>query len=385
MNQSKRVHEVSLVHPIMMGSLRASLRQLWRNGGFDRRYLSTVVTSLFGSALLKPLRGVEAWRFGRKIAATNLPPAPVFIIGHARSGTTLLHELLATDRRFAYVSTLHAMMPHTFLTVSRSRAMSSLFAKLLPATRPMDNMLMGPELPQEEEYALSALTHASYCGEYFLRTASADFDRYVLFAEIAPAEREAWKTAYLRVLKQVAYAMQGRTLLLKNPYNTARIATLLEMFPDARFIHIYRNPYVVYPSFVHTIRKLSEELGLQDISEDALHEHAFRVYEKTMRKFWETRDLIPADNLVEVRYETLELNPLQELERIYSRLRLGDFQHARPGIDTYLASRHGYRKNRYEVDAALARRIGERCGWIVDKLLYGAPELARGSSSPVAV
>jgi Sulfotransferase family len=57
----------------------------------------------------------ERRRFGRRIDATQLQP-PLFILGHYRSGTTHLHNLLALDPQFAAPTFFQALNPHTFLS-----------------------------------------------------------------------------------------------------------------------------------------------------------------------------------------------------------------------------------------------------------------------------
>src|SRR5687768_18104609 len=45
--------------------------------------------------------------------------------------------------------------------------------------------------------------------------------------------------------------------ILKSPPHTCRVPTLLRLFPDARFVHIVRDPYAVYPSTLHLWRILA--------------------------------------------------------------------------------------------------------------------------------
>ena len=53
--------------------------------------------------------------FGRKIARTKIQDDPIFVIGHWRSGTTLLHELLVLDGRHTYSDTYTCFTPQHFL------------------------------------------------------------------------------------------------------------------------------------------------------------------------------------------------------------------------------------------------------------------------------
>ena len=57
--------------------------------------------------------------------------------------------------------------------------------------------------------------------------------------------------------------------MLKSPTHTARVRTILEVFPDAKFIHIVRDPLVLFPSTVRLWKSLSEVQGFQIPRDDA--------------------------------------------------------------------------------------------------------------------
>src|SRR5262249_48308178 len=53
--------------------------------------------------------------YGRSVSRTSIRRAPIFIIGHWRTGTTLLHEMLIRDPRHAFPTTFECLSPHHFL------------------------------------------------------------------------------------------------------------------------------------------------------------------------------------------------------------------------------------------------------------------------------
>ena len=59
---------------------------------------------------------------------------------------------------------------------------------------------------------------------------------------------DGWKKEYLQTIKYITFKSKGKQLVLKSPPNTERICLLLQMFPQAKFIYIYRNPYHMYYS-----------------------------------------------------------------------------------------------------------------------------------------
>lgn len=90
---------------------------------------------------------------------TQLKQPPVFIIGHWRTGTTLLHELLILDPRHNFPNTYQCLEPNHFLLTEKF--FKSYFNFLLPTRRPMDNMEAGWDKPQEDEFALCMMGQPS--------------------------------------------------------------------------------------------------------------------------------------------------------------------------------------------------------------------------------
>ena len=80
---------------------------------------------------------IERRRYDSKLADVTVPP-PIFLLGHWRSGTTHLHNLMAVDQRWSYPNNYHSLYPHVFLT---SEAINSrLLQPFMPPRRPMDNV-----------------------------------------------------------------------------------------------------------------------------------------------------------------------------------------------------------------------------------------------------
>ena len=91
---------------------RAWLRLLARNRfAVDFRLwpVAMVITGL--SVVNTVLALVQSIVFGRKIARTEIREPPIFVIGHWRCGTTLLHRLLVRDERFAFPTTYDCFAP----------------------------------------------------------------------------------------------------------------------------------------------------------------------------------------------------------------------------------------------------------------------------------
>ena len=359
-------------HPLATGALSNTVKLLWDNGGIDGRFIFRALNILLSNLLLAPFRMVEISKWADRVEKTQIREPPIFIIGTWRSGTTYLHNLMIQDGHLGFVSTLQAFCPD--LCIESSKILVPIFRRLLPIKRPMDNMSMALEYPQEEEYAVGNLSPYSFYHGYFLpRKMSSLFDT-LSFEECNDGIKNAWKHAYLTVLKKATLIMKGKRMVLKNPLNTSRIHVLLEMFPDAKFIFLYRNPYVIYPSLLNTFSRLIGAYQLESISTPRIEEYVFSFYEKMMRTYWSTRESIPPGHLAEVRFEEFENDPLAGVERIYKELRLPGFGNAKDKIEKYIVSQDGYEKNHYAVSRETVERISRRWQFAIEKLGYSPPE-----------
>jgi hypothetical protein len=302
----------------------------------------------------------DAW-FGDRVNHTPIRHAPLFIIGHWRTGTTLLHEMLILDERHTFPNTYQCLAPHHFLLTEKW--MTRLFWWLMPQHRPMDNMEAGWDKPQEDEFALCMLGQPSpYMTIGFPNRPPQDQDAFDL-ERLPKRDLAHWKEAFLRFLSQLTYH-DPRRLVLKSPTHSCRIPTLLELFPDARFVHIVRDPYVVFPSTVNLWKTLYKTHGLQTPRFVGLEEHVFATFTHLYERIETGKQLIRSGRFHEVRYEDLIRDPMSEMKLLYERLELGEYQQVRPRLEQYLATHAGYKTNRYrslspELEAEITRRWGK--------------------------
>ena len=356
-------------HPSSMAPPGMWLRLLWENGGVAPAYWGKLARILLLTSLASPLRLAEWVRYGRQVAQTAIAKQPLFILGFARSGTTHLHNLLQRDPQYGTVSTFQATVP-TFFLIGRGWLKRQL-AKAVPATRPMDNVRLSLDAPVEEEVAvsntcaLSLLHHLS-----FPQRSRTYWDTYLTLQGLTKQELARWERVYLNTLRKATFATGGRPLVLKSPNNTGRLPHLLRLFPEAKFIHIVRNPYVVYQSMRHMYRKTLPLFQLQDMAIEDMEAHILYAYRVTMQHYLRDRALIPKENLAEVRYEDLEQRPLVELERLYTELALPGWDAAQGPIRDYLHTLSGYQKNRLELAPTDLDRIGEEWKFALDIWSY---------------
>ncbi len=333
------------------------------------RYVPRLLLVIASSIVISPLRMLERIQYGRRIRAVHLQP-PIFVIGHWRSGTTHLHNLLSQDRTLGYVSMYQAMAPDCSLAAERW--LKPLLGAIVAGERAMDKMVWPVDAPQEEEVPLAKLTPYSFYMRTLFPMESADlFRRYVLLDGSPAGIAREIATKYRRILQVAAFRAGGKRLVLKNPVNTGRIRLLLELFPDAKFVHAVRDPYEVFASTVHLAKSVLPITTLQAVPRTPSTPIIMSIYEDMMQRFLDDRARIPPGNLVEVRFEDLDRDPMGEMRRVYDTLGLPGFAEAEPAIRTYVESQRTYEKNKLELSAENRRLVTER--WAFAFRAFGYP------------
>lgn len=348
--------------------LHVWLRLLATNPRLDRQGIPRALAALMTSGATAPLRVYEKLRYRRALAEVEIQP-PLFVLGYGRCGTTHLHNLLSRDPRFGAVSTLQALAPG--LAIVGGGLLRPLMRATMPAVRPMDNVRVSVDAPQEEEVALANLTHQSVLHHLSFPDRHDEwFRRYALFEGTTPAARRAWQALYREVVAKATLLADGKPLVLKSPTNLGRLPLLLELFPDARFVHIYRNPYDVLPSLLNMYRKLLPGQRLTSVdwarTEALIVEH----YRLAFAAYFRDRARIPAGHHAEIQYEALVADPLTELARVYAELDLPDFSAASPTIRDYLRGLASYTRNDFDRDPRLVGIVNGRWGEYVDRWGY---------------
>ena len=355
----------------------AALVRLLRKGSIERPYRAYAAGRLIFSLLTEPLRCYEKLRWGRALAQTELKAPPVFLLGMGRSGTTHLHYLLWQDPQFGVVTNYQANM-HP-IALSGQGWLDKFLASRVPDKRPMDNVAITLSAPQEEELALANITeHAAFHFASFPKLLPDNYDRYVTQLGQYPQEFAAWKKAYWEVLKKATLLSAGKRLLLKTPTHTGRVAVLTEMFPGAKYVYIVRNPYRVYQSMRNMYRQILPGQTFQDIDWDTIDRWILDAYKSLISSYLQQRSLIPADDLVEIRFEDLDQRPMEQLEGIYRQLQLGDFETVRPAMQAYLDSLGVFEKNQFQFSDEVIEAVNEHWGFAFDA--FGYEQLSSGKS-----
>jgi hypothetical protein len=303
----------------------------------------------------------ERKRYDKAIDQVTITKPPLFILGHWRSGTTLLHYLLALDQeQFTFANTFQVVNPKTFLTTEQF--MARRLSWLVPPTRPMDEMPQSFSSPQEDEFAPLLL---SFCSPYIGISFPARIDhysRFLTFRDASPQDVARWKDAFVWFCKKLTLnADADKSLLLKSPAHTARIRLLLDMFPDARFLHIHRDPYRVFQSQRHFFNTAAWYTYLQKPDLSRIDEGILNRYRSMYEAYFDDLPHVPQGRFCEVRFEDLERDPVAVTEYIYQSLSLPGFGAIEPALRSYARSLSDYRKNDFEpLDDRSRRLVAER-------------------------
>ena len=362
----------TIQHPLFGITFKNWMQLLNLNGGIDSNYFARGAFITIGSIVMLPVRIISRLKYESKINNTEIKNPPVFIVGHWRSGTTYLHELLSEDPQFCYVSLWNTIMPDSYLLLNSTKKFLSNF---IPDERPMDSIKVDIDGPYEEEAGIAATSPWSFfhC-LHFARNAEEQYLKSIHFENLTDKEKTEWDNNFLKFMKSVTYANNGKRLLLKNPANTARIPTLLELFPNAYFIHIYRNPYKVYLSTKKMRTRVLDKLALQNAKEEEIETQVIETYKRVMNSFFKQQKLIPKERYVEISYEELVKDPIKQVRKIYSKLKLPGFKDALPGMKKYLDSKKNYKTNVYKIDEKIINHVYNNWKFTIDLWDYKPPE-----------
>jgi hypothetical protein len=285
---------------------------------------------------------------------------------------------LILDDRHAYPTTFECLDPTNFLLTEKY--FTKIFRFLIPSTRPMDNMKAGFDRPQEDEFAMCMMGAGSPYLTIAFPNRPPQCQEYLDLENLTPKKLTQWKKTFTQFLKQITFKNPKR-LVLKSPPHTCRIKVLKDLFPDALFIHIVRDPYVVFPSTVNLWKTLYRKHGLQIPQFQGLENQVFDTFVHMYDRLDETRNLVDSDRFFELHYEDLVRDPVGQMKALYDHFQLGGFEEFLPKLEKYLAENKDYETNRYQITMEQQAEITRRWGRIIEQYGYELRQPKNGTPS----
>ena len=283
--------------------------------------------------LVEPLAWLQTLLFQRRLRQIQLPQDPVLVIGHWRSGTTFLHQLLASDPAWATARNSLTVAPQVALLLQS--LLRPLMRAWMTTVRPIDAVPWSVNDPQEDEVGIVRLTmDTNMAGMAFPQEYPFHFRRSVL------QSTGAYERHWLRFTRLTwLHDGVGRSrLLIKNSAHTARVAMVLRQFPKARFVLMRREREDSIRSLVQVKQALADLVGLQPAPEMRIQvEETMASHRQLLQAFEASRSLIPADQLLELDYNDLVETPLHTVKRIYDHFRLTGWKEAQGHIQELLS------------------------------------------------
>jgi hypothetical protein len=289
--------------------------------------------------LFSVMAGLQQAVSREQLAKANFGNA-VVVLGYWRSGTTLLHELLCLDTRYTYPTTHACMNPHHFL-LSEASALARGGAS---TTRPMDEMEVRASSPQEDEFALLSLGARSPYEALIIPKVLPEALKLTDPRDLSSQDEKRWREVFLSFLGGVSARGEGKPMILKSPTHGARVSTLRELLPDARYVLILRDPVTNFESVIRMWDKMFDAYALGPIpSDDAIREAVIADRPRFEAKLAASTADLPENRFATLTYESLVANPLGVIENLYEQLELGDFGVVREALVAETNRRSGYK------------------------------------------
>ena len=363
-------------HFLMGVDARVWYRLIRENrGSFDPARWGQAALLTLTSTALAPAAALERALFARRIRVSRPVLDPLFVVGHWRSGTTYLQNMLSRDPQFGWADPVHTVVfPYSQLL---GRLLTPAVKKGIANGRPMDNVQYSMDLPMEETFALLTQTTMDANNMIVFPT---NYQKYLddaFVGELSEEKQAEWRRAYDYVLSKLSMAWGGKRLVLKSPENSCHIPQLLELYPDARFLNIHRDPYKTVRSTVHMFTVQMDKSRLSyppENQEEAIEDAVIQIFGRMYRSLFAMEGQYKPHRYAEVAFRDFTGAPLETLERVYEELELPGFTEARPRFQAFMDSQRSYQKNQLTLSPLLIRKINRHLGFYFDHYGYERKE-----------
>jgi hypothetical protein len=340
------------------------VKELEKRFHVEEKYQKIYKASRFLSRVISALSYFDDIRYQALSGTVKISKHPIYVLGHWRSGTTLLHNLLCSFKNSAYPTTYQTVFPNNLFF---SKALiKRIMHWYLPKRRLVDQAIMHVDNPQEEDFALGNEAGFSfYYWFYFPRDREYIAREYMSLPSENERRNQAFTKSYLRFIKRCMLNTGGDQYIAKNPPNMARIPFLMNLFPESRFVYIDRNPYEVIESTFRFFSGFLKTLQLQDIDDEALWVFVFKNYIHLHQKYLENKQRIPPDHLVEIKYEQLIADPAGIFRDLHQEL-FQDLETDEVKLKKQLELHQDHRIKDYDFESGYVDRVNSELGEIIE-------------------
>lgn len=340
------------------------LKKLLKECTVEKPYRSKLFWTKLASQVTTGVSYIDQLRYNSLSRNLEIEKDPIYILGHWRSGTTLLHNLLCTSQDAVYPTTYQSVFPNNLFFLQG--LIKKIVEFYMPEKRLVDQVKLHVDFPQEEDFALGNEAGFSfYYWFYFPKDYRRFTEEYLRLSTEDPSTRTFYKDGYTRFIKRCLLHLDGDQYIAKNPANMARIPFLLDLFPESRFIYIERNPYEVLRSTFKFHRGFLRTLQLQDMDDDLLWEFIFATYKATYSQYQEDKKLIPPSNLLELKYENVIAAPELTLKTLKRGL-LSDLKSDDVRLKSVLDEHKNHKANTYAFEQDYVDRVNAELGSLIE-------------------
>ncbi|WP_379547973.1 sulfotransferase [Qipengyuania sp. DSG2-2] len=266
--------------------------------------------------------------------------SPVVIVGPMRSGTTRMHRLLASDRRFSHMRSFETISPvprRDFEAVLAGEAedFRPVLAKRIMRVARLANprtLSIHPTGPMEPEEELGLLVASMYGMKHEAQWQIPSYGRWSEGVDATPAY--AYMADQLRLIGWSQQVSSIRPWILKTPQHMLDLPALLNVFPDARLIFTHRDPQQVTGSAA-SLAWNQTIIYSDDVDPNAVGQEWLRKTHLQVTRMMEARKTIAPERMIDVQYDDMDRDWRGTMDRVYDFLGL-EIEPAVPAMEDYL-------------------------------------------------
>ena len=237
---------------------------------------------------------------------------PLFIVGLPRSGTTVLHSLLAADpeHRCPLMWEVRSPSPPTHVDekrrIQRATQSCNFFNWLVPAFRYVH--AVGPEGPQE---CVSLMTPTFMSDQFDAMYYVPSYRAWFFGQDLRPAYEY-----HRRFLQHLQFRRAAPRWILKAPTHMFALPALLSVYPDALFVQTHRTPIDSMASVSSLVTILRSAFS-DAVDPFTIYREAIQYWSETMEKFLDGRDRLAGERICDLQYNQIRRDPISAVRRIY--------------------------------------------------------------------